>query len=243
MPWTHSTHNRRYWDSVAQRNWEEKAGLRRKIKDGFPYLEESEPKIAPYLKDIKGKRIIVLQFGDGLVMLSCAKKGALVTGVDFSREQIRLAGISAQECGVNLDLIEADCQCLPSTIPDSHFDIAVAEDGVFSWIEDLDSWMHGVHRVLKAKGRLVVSDHHPLTSCLQVEKARPRFTASYLYQMPRILKASDGTPSSVVVLWKLSDIVNAALKAGFVIEHMDEFVAPGVEAPIPGYFLLVAKKT
>ncbi len=243
MPSTHSTRNRRYWDSVAQRNWEEKAAPRGKIRDGFPYLEESEPKIAPYLEHIKGKRIIVLQFGDGLVMLSCAKKGALVTGVDFSREQIRLAKISARECGVNLHLIEADCQDLPSTIPDSHFHIAVAEDGIFSWIEDLDSWMHGVHRVLKAKGRLVVSDHHPMTSCLQVEKGRPRLTASYMGRNPRILRAQDGTPSSVVFLWKLSDIVNAALKAGFAIEHMEEFLPPGVEYPIPRYLLLVARKT
>jgi len=60
---------------------------------------------------------------------------------------------------------------------------------------------------------------------------------------PRILRAQDGTPSSVVFLWKLSDIVNAALKAGFAIEHMEEFLPPGVEYPIPRYLLLVARKT
>ena len=69
-------------------------------KDGLPYLERWEPKLGLYLKHIKGKRITLPQFGDGLVMLGCAKKGAIVTGVDLSSEQVRLARKAAKYIGL-----------------------------------------------------------------------------------------------------------------------------------------------
>jgi 2-polyprenyl-3-methyl-5-hydroxy-6-metoxy-1,4-benzoquinol methylase len=87
--------NKQYWDAIAVRTQQEKLHLIEQIRRGAPYLEEIEPKLASYLSDIKGKKVIVLQFGDALVLLACAKKGALVTGVDLSSEQVRLARESA----------------------------------------------------------------------------------------------------------------------------------------------------
>jgi len=175
-------------------------------------------------------------------MLSLAKKGAEVTGVDFSQEQVRLGKISARECGVDVDLLQADCHDLSGIIPGSSFDLAVAEEGVFSWIEDLSSWMRSTYRVLREGGCLLVSDHHPITSCLTTdEEGEPRFNSSYLDHRPRIMDNEDA-PQATVFLWKISDIVNAALEAGFLIQHMDEFSDPGAETLAPKYFLLVAKK-
>jgi 2-polyprenyl-3-methyl-5-hydroxy-6-metoxy-1,4-benzoquinol methylase len=102
--------NKRHWDALAKRDWAKKAELRKQIRDGADYIEMMEPKLGPYLKDIAEKKVIVLQFGDGLLMLACAKKGAVVTGVDFSREQVRLARKAAAFCGVDVNLVEADCQ-------------------------------------------------------------------------------------------------------------------------------------
>jgi hypothetical protein len=66
--------NKRHWDVWARRNWPYRAKRLKLIHDNEPFVEKDEPKLAPYLRDIKGKRIIVLQFGDGLMMLDCAKK-------------------------------------------------------------------------------------------------------------------------------------------------------------------------
>jgi hypothetical protein len=85
---------------MAKRDRTKKAKLLRPPQDGLPYLERWEPKVGPYLKHIKGKRIIVPQFGDSLAMLACAKKGAIVIGVDLSSEQVRLARKAAKYVGL-----------------------------------------------------------------------------------------------------------------------------------------------
>jgi ubiquinone/menaquinone biosynthesis C-methylase UbiE len=149
-------------------------------------LERIEPKIAPYLRDISGKKIIVLQFGDGLVMLACAKKGAIVTGVDLSTEQVRLAKEAAAYCGVKVTLIEADCQSLPPSIPNGHFDLAVAECGVFIWIKNINAWMRNAHRVLRVGGRLVVTDFHPFSIMTKEENGLVVIRKSYFDREPEV---------------------------------------------------------
>jgi len=239
--------NKRHWDATAIRDWERRADLLKQIKDGAPYLEITEPKIAPYLRDVSGKKIIVLQFGDGLVLLACAKKGALVTGVDFSSEQVRLARKAAKYCGVNVKLVKADCQNLPKSIPNSYLDLAVAECGIFIWIENLDAWMKNAHRVLKSSGKLVVSDFHPISICATGwrEGEAVTFTRSYFDQQPQVCR-EENAPPSIEFMWKLSDVINAAIDAGFQIDHVEEYYIKEKIKKVPPFiptdFLLVATK-
>lgn len=237
--------NKRHWNAIALGDWPKKANLRQQIKDGASYIEQMEPTIGPYLRDIYGKRIIVLQFGDALLLLACAKKGALVTGVDFSREQVHLARKAAKYGGVKVKLVEADCQNLPKSIPNSYFDLAVAECGIFIWIEHLDAWMRNAYCVLKKGGKLVVSDFHPLTRCTKEDNETVKFTRSYFDQQPQICQ-EENVPPSVEFTWKLSDVINAAIGSGFQIDRVDEYYYEGrvKKAPplIPTDFLLVATK-
>jgi len=240
--------NKQHWNAIAAKKWAEEANLREEIKQGAPYLDRVEPKMAPYLRDIRGKRIIVLQFGDALVLLACAKKGALVMGVDFSSEQIRLAKKTAKECGVKVKLVRADCQSLPKSVPSSYFDVAVAECGIFNWIESLDAWMKNAFKVLKKGGRLVISDFHPMSICAEEwrEGEEVRFVRSYFDQQPQV-RREEGLPPSVEFVWKLSDVVNAAIEAGFKVDRLEEYyiqekVKKGLPL-IPTDFLLVATKT
>ena len=75
--------NKKHWDVISARMWERNFGLLERIRNGMPYLEQREPKLAPYLSDIRGKKVIVLQLGDALVAIACVLKGALVIGIDF----------------------------------------------------------------------------------------------------------------------------------------------------------------
>ncbi|MDI6691609.1 MAG: class I SAM-dependent methyltransferase [Candidatus Bathyarchaeota archaeon] len=238
--------NKRHWNAIAQRERTNKMDMLRLIRnDVSSYFEMWEPKLAPYLKNVKGKRIIVPQFGDGLVMLACAKKGAIVTGVDFSSEQIRFAKESAKYCGVEVNLVEAEWQNLPKSIPINHFDLAVTECGIFIWIADLDAWMRNAFRVLKKYGKLIVSDFHPLSIITEEMDGKVTFRRSYFDQSPEICKAEEGIPPSVEFRWKLSDIINAAIRAGFRIECVEEYYVEqeNKRVPIlPTNFLLVATK-
>jgi len=241
----HVRTNKQHWDAMATRDWPKKANLRKKIRDDAPYLEMMEPKIAPYLKDINGRKVIVLQFGDGLVMLACAKKGAVVTGVDLSGEQVRLAREAAAYCGVDVKLVEADCQNLPKSIPRNDFDLAVAECGIFIWIENLDAWMRNAYRVLKSGGKLIVSDFHPLSIIAEETDGAVTFRKSYFDQHPKIYQPEENAPPAVEFLWKISDIMNAAIQAGFQVDRLEEYYVEqkAKKIPlIPTDFLLVATK-
>jgi len=238
--------NKRHWDAIALRDWPKKADLRKQIRDGLPYLEQMEPKLSSHLGVVIGKKVIVLQFGDALVLLALAKKGALVTGVDLSSEQIRLAKESADYCDVDVKLVEADCQNLPESIPNNHFDLAIAECGIFIWIENLDAWMRNAYKALRKGGRLIVSDFHPLSICTKGwrEGEAVTFTRSYFDQQPQVCQ-EENVPPSIEFLWKLSDVISAAIQAGFNIDHVEEYyVKEKVKGTplIPTDFLLVATK-
>jgi SAM-dependent methyltransferase len=237
--------NKRHWNAIAKRERANKTEMFRQIKEGSSYLEKWEPKIGPYLKDIEGKKIIVPQFGDGLVMLACAKKGAVVTGIDLSHEQVGLARKAAMYCGVDVNLVEADWQNLPQSIPDNHFDLAVTECGIFIWIADLDAWMRNAYRVVKKGGKLIVSDFHHLSLIADEKDGKVTFKRSYFDQSPEICQSKEGAPPSVEFRWKLSDIINAAIRAGFGIRYVDEYYVEEENKKVPLLptdFLLVATK-
>ncbi|MGQ9506319.1 MAG: class I SAM-dependent methyltransferase [Candidatus Bathycorpusculaceae bacterium] len=238
--------NKKHWNAIAQRERANKRDMFRLIRDDVSsYFEKWEPKLAPYLKHINGKRIIVPQFGDGLVMLACAKKGAIVTGVDFSREQIRFAGEAAEYCCVNVNLVEADWQNLPQSIPNNHFDLAVTECGIFIWIADLNAWMKNAFKVLKRYGKLIVSDFHPFSIITDEKDGKITFRRSYFDQSPEICEAEGDFPPSVEFRWKLSDIINAAIHAGFRIDYVEEYYVKQENNRVPLLptdFLLAATK-
>lgn len=242
--------NKVHWNAIATKNWpEKKAELHDIVRDPALYLERMEPQMFPYLKNIEGKRVIVLQFGDAHVMLACAKIGAEVTGVDLSSEQIRLARKGAKFCRVNVKLVEADCQDLPDSIPNSNFDFAIAECGIFIWIANLEAWMRNAHRVLKRGGKLLAQDFHPISFVAKdwrakTEDGKVAFRKSYLDQNPEIYQPEDNLPPAVEFTWKISDVVNAAVYAGFCIDHLEEFYdRPEEELNlIPNKYLLVATK-
>lgn len=244
--------NRKHWDAMASRNWSAKKDEYLSIaKDPDSYLTKHEFMLYPYLEKVRGRKVIVLQFGSAQVLLACALKGAQVTGVDISSEKIRLARKALRLCHTTARLVEADCQSIPSRIPRSHYDIAVAECGVLIWIPDLGAWMRNAFAVLKEAGVLLVQDFHPISSIAKnfvVKAGGDRnivLERSYLDQSPEYFEADGGGPPGVNFTWKLSDVVNGAIDSGFTIHRLEEFYDRTGEEPnlIPNKYLLVATKT
>ena len=63
--------------------------------------------------DVKGKRLLHLQCHFGLDTLSWARRGAIVTGVDFSTESIAGARRLAAETGIQAEFVCSDLYELP----------------------------------------------------------------------------------------------------------------------------------
>jgi 2-polyprenyl-3-methyl-5-hydroxy-6-metoxy-1,4-benzoquinol methylase len=107
--------------------------------------------------DLVGTRILHLQCHLGFDAITFARRGARVTGLDFSSVALEKARSLAAHCGVNVDWVCVDVLEMPESLGDS-FDLAWATVGVVCWIADISSWMRKTAAVLKPGGKLVLID-------------------------------------------------------------------------------------
>ena len=110
--------------------------------------------------DLTGKRILHLQCHLGFDAITFARRGACVTGIDFSGAALEKARAIAARCGVSIEWICADALELPRGLRDS-FDLVWATIGVLCWIADVSTWMREAAAVLAPGGKLVLIDGAP----------------------------------------------------------------------------------
>jgi 2-polyprenyl-3-methyl-5-hydroxy-6-metoxy-1,4-benzoquinol methylase len=140
-------------------------------------LEELGPDIH------EGTRLLHLQCHFGLDTLSWARRGAMVTGVDFSDEAIELARRLADEVGLSeratfvaSDIYEAD-----EKLGDALFDVVFVSWGAIEWLPDLDRWAALIARRLRPGGVFYMAEIHPLAYSLdETEDRGVRLAYRYL---------------------------------------------------------------
>ena len=132
------------------------------------------------LGDLRGKRLLHLQCHIGLDSLSWARRGARVTGVDFSGPSVEAARKLAQRAGLegSADFVQADVlewhkQAKPQ------FDAVVSTYGVLCWLRDLKAWAKGVEASLKPGGMFFLADGHPLADLLSWSSPEGNVAPSY----------------------------------------------------------------
>src|SRR4051812_26458533 len=74
-----------------------------------------------------GQRVLDVACGTGVVAVTCARRGAKVTGLDLTPELLETARENAQLAGVEIDFREGDAEQLP--FPDSTFDAVLSQFG------------------------------------------------------------------------------------------------------------------
>ena len=113
------------------------------------------------LGDLTGIKILHLQCHFGQDSISLSRKGAIVTGVDFSEESIKKAQELAITCGTNTQFICSDIYSLPEKLEDS-FDLIFTSYGTIMWLPDLNKWAEVISHFLKPKGTFVFAEFHPI---------------------------------------------------------------------------------
>ena len=176
------------------------------------------------LGDLDGKRAIELGCGGAQFGIAVAKRGADVTGVDISNEQLAHARALADEHDQDVTFVESSVTDMP-TIPDSTYDLAFSA-WAFQWVEDLESCFDEAHRVLKDGGKLVFSVDHPYYKI--VDHETHEFERSYFDGSPRRAYSEEFGAEMVVHRRKVSEVVNRLVAAGFTVEELRE---PGYEDP------------
>ncbi len=91
------------------------------------------------LTDVAGRSLLHLQCHFGLDTLSWARKGAIVTGVDFSDQSIALAQSLSTELDIPASFVCSDVEHLPDVLS-RQFEIVFSSYGVLPWLRDLRRW-------------------------------------------------------------------------------------------------------
>jgi SAM-dependent methyltransferase len=91
------------------------------------------------LGDVAGKTLLHLQCHFGMDTLSWARRGAIVTGVDFSQRAIESARALATELGIDARFVHSDIYSLPDNLA-GQFDVVFTCYGTNFWLPDLDRW-------------------------------------------------------------------------------------------------------
>lgn len=185
------------------------------------------------LGDVTGKSLLHMQCHFGMDTLSWARRGAIVTGIDFSPEAIKFARSLAVDLGLNARFVCSDVAKLPRLLK-GKFDIVFTSYGVLNWLPDLRRWASAISDYLKPDGVFYMVEFHPIVSVFEDSSnmRMPRVTGGNSHRKRPIKSRPEGSyayrdPQSQLksYQWRysLSDVISALLGAGLTIQSMREF--------------------
>ena len=188
--------------------------------------------------DVRARSLLHLQCHFGIDTLSWARRGAQVTGVDFSPKAIELAQRLSRETGVAGRFLCSDLYELPNVLREpGGFDIVFTSYGVLNWLPDLDGWAKIVAHYLRPGGFFYIVEAHPTATIFPLDEDMPRVGSfrpfvSYFYDPAGIAWPPEkdyADPSAMHSVgaheWHhpLGNIVNALLRQGLRLEWLHEF--------------------
>lgn len=103
---------------------------------------------------------IELGCGTGYVSGWMNRRGARVTAIDISKEQLATARRIAEQHNADITFIEGNAE--KTGLPDASFDFAISEYGASIWCPP-DKWLREAWRLLRPGSRLVFLGDHPLS--------------------------------------------------------------------------------
>jgi len=116
------------------------------------------PATLALLPDVNGKDVLDAGCGHGWYADWLARKGARIVAVDRSREMVTLA---RERLGERARVIHGDVSNLREFLASESFDI-ILSSLVLHYLEDLSKTFLEWARLLRPRGTLVFSTHHPL---------------------------------------------------------------------------------
>jgi len=160
------TVNRHKWDEsvplhVAAPSYNVPEFLRG--KSTLTPLEERE------MGPVRGKSLLHLQCHFGLDTLSWARRGARVTGVDYSLPAVRAARSLARRIGADARFVHSNVYDLPKALQ-GQFDIVYTAKGALCWLPDIDRWAAVVAHFLRPGGTFYLLEDHPVRELFENEK-------------------------------------------------------------------------
>ncbi len=186
--------------------------------------------------DVAGKSLLHLQCHIGLDTLSWARRGAQVTGADFSDTAIAVAQQVNDELGLGGRFVRSNLYDLPEAL-NEQFDVVYTSYGVLSWLPDIPRWGQIVGQFLKPGGVFYIAEIHPFLyvfdernsgNISELRVSYPYFHQPEPTQWP--VEGSYADPTAKIGplteygwFFSLSDVINALIDAGLTIEFVREY--------------------
>jgi SAM-dependent methyltransferase len=183
--------------------------------------------------DVRGKRLLHLMCHIGLDTLSWARRGAIVTGLDFSRPALDTAISVAGRAGIgSARFVAAEIGDAGRALAGETFDVVYTGAGVMQWIPDVGSWARTVAALVAPGGFFYIADYHPFPDSFDIIGGEVRgLRHGYLDHGPWAVEAGGryagpaGTAASTWIKWNhhIGSVVNAVAAAGLRIEFLHEY--------------------
>ncbi|MBW3555545.1 MAG: class I SAM-dependent methyltransferase [Actinobacteria bacterium] len=182
--------------------------------------------------EVDGRSLLHLQCHFGMDTLSWARRGARVTGADFSPVAIKEARRLSAELGIAARFVESDIFRLPRVLEET-FDVVFTSYGALCWLPDIARWAEVAAGFVRPGGFLYVVEMHPAAMTLSDEPGIRQLRIGYPYWTggEPLRFEEEGTYADYDApiklpeyVWNhgLGEIVTALIDAGLVLEFLHE---------------------
>lgn len=221
--------NRAWWDERVpihtESDFYDVAGF---LSD--PDAETIQPFEAEELGDVRGKTLVHLQCHFGLDTLSWARRGATVTGLDFSAPAVEAGAEIAAKAGLDARFVAGDVYDAVGLLGGERFDVTYTGFGSLNWLPDIRRWAAVVAALTKPGGTFYIAEFHPIHGVFGDEDLTvtyPYFTTAAQQWDEGGSYANEGatTLHNRTLEWAhgLGAVVTALIEAGFTIEFLHEY--------------------
>jgi SAM-dependent methyltransferase len=181
------------------------------------------------LPDVRGRTLVHPQCHFGEDTLSWARRGARVTGLDFSRPAIDAARVLAKRCELEAEFVEANVYDASEALGGRRFDIVYTGLGALNWLPDMERWAGVMAALVAPGGCLYLAEFHPFSHVFSDDDFSIEY--SYFHDEPFDFPSA-GTyadPDAKTVHnrsyeWNhgIGAVVTAIIAAGFELEFLHE---------------------
>ena len=217
--------NRKLWDDKTKVHFDSEFYDVKSFLDGKDSLNPIEETL---LGDIRDKTVMHLQCHFGMDSISLARKGGIVTGIDFSGEAIRKARELNAGAGTNVLFMECDVYSLPQKLNEL-YDVIFTSYGVVGWLPDMNRWAEIISRFLKPGGRFIMVEFHPVIWMFSYDFQKIEY--NYMDDQP-VIEEVEGTYAdrkapikNLSISWNhgLSKVISALIDNDLVLNSFEEY--------------------
>ena len=129
------------------KSWNERVAIHARDTTGFYDIEAflaGKDTLMPIedieIGDVSGKHVAHLQCHFGIDTLSLARRGAIVSGLDFSPHAIAQANTFKAQTGLDATFVCANVFDAPQQLPPASFDMVFVTWGTIGWLPDIHRW-------------------------------------------------------------------------------------------------------